>query len=111
MNYPNYYPNSLPQTQIPQTPQNVFSCRPVTSKEEAIASQIDFFNSGTLLPDIAHGKVYLKRFNQQTGASDFLEFTYQPPEEPKPSPQYATIEMLEDLEKRLTSKGKKTDDK
>lgn len=108
MNYPNYYPQTQPQ--LPQMPQSVFNCRPVTSKEEAIAAQVDFFNSGTVMPDLAHGKIYLKRFNQQTGASDLMEFTYMAPEAPKPEPEYATVEMLQELEKRLT-KGSKKDDK
>ena len=27
-----------------------------------------------VFPDVAHGKVYLKRWNLQAGAADFLEF-------------------------------------
>ena len=60
--------------------QQSFSCRPVTSREEAVAVQADFFSMGTLMPDLAHGVVYLKRINQQTGAADFFEFAYRQPE-------------------------------
>lgn len=64
-----------------------FSCRPVTSREEAVAVQVDFFGPGTLMPDLSHGMVYLKRFNPETGASDFLDFSYRPPQPAQPPAQ------------------------
>lgn len=74
-------PYQMRQEQMPmyqqQNQQNGYVCRPVTSREEAVASPVDFMASATILPDLGHGKIYLKRFNQQTGASDFLEFTTQ----------------------------------
>lgn len=48
--------------------------RPVSGKEEAMAAAADFSGAMMLFPDIAHGRVYLKRWNMQTGAADFLEF-------------------------------------
>lgn len=60
-----------------------YTVRPVTSKEEVLAAQIDFMGPGTLMPDIAHGVVYLKRLNAQTGASDILEFRYAEPAPPR----------------------------
>ena len=119
MNYPTYYNpyNSAPYQPVqgrtpfmpsdpqtiqnaqtaPQMPQNSgFLVRPVTSREEAVAAQVDFFGPGTLMPDLSHGVVYLKRFNGQSGASDFFTFTVEQPKE-EPPVQYATKEDVEAL--------------
>ena len=86
---------------------NGFVCRPVTSREEAVATQVDFFGSGTVMPDLSHGVVYIKRFNQQTGGSDFYEFVYQPHKEPE-QPKYVTLDDFEQLRKDVDAlKGKK----
>ena len=71
----NPQPQPAPMMQ-PQQPS--YKVQPVTGREEALAVPVDYFGPGTILPDLAHGVVYLKRFNQQTGASDFLEFVYAP---------------------------------
>ena len=66
-----------PQQPSMQTQQNGYTCRPVTSREEAVAVQTDYFSPGTIMPDLGHGMVYIKRFNQNTGSSDFLSFRYE----------------------------------
>ena len=58
----------------PQSQQQGFLTRPVASREEAVAAQIDFFGPGVLMPDFGHSCVYYKRFNQSTGSCDFLTF-------------------------------------
>lgn len=110
MAYPNYmapnygaYPNSFQPTyapvqnstmqNVPQQANNGFACRPVTSKEEAMAVQVDFFGPGTVMPDIGHGVIYLKRFNSNTGSCDIFEFVAQVPKEAEPI-QYATKEDI-----------------
>lgn len=114
--YPGFAPFQPHQTQImPQmvnyTPaaQNApagqpgssqgFVCRPVASREEAVAAQTDFFGPGILMPDLGHGMIYLKRFNQTTGASDLLEFAYVPtqPVQAAQSGEFVTIDMFRDL--------------
>ena len=40
----------------------------------------DFFGSGIIMPCLGQGSIYLKRFNQNTGLSDLLEFVYAPPQ-------------------------------
>lgn len=88
---PGPYPVQNPQPQpapMMQPQQPAYRVQPVTGREEALAVPVDYFGPGTLLPDLAHGVVYLKRFNQQTGASDFLEFFYAKPQE-KPEPAAA----------------------
>lgn len=84
MAYQNYYPYQQinpyappMQTGYQQAPQSSFSCKPVTSREEALAMQTDFLAAGTIMPDLSHGVIYLKRFNPNTGASDFIEFACQ----------------------------------
>lgn len=104
-----------PTQQVAQSTQEAFICRPVTSREEALATPVDYMRA-LILPDIGHGKVYLKRFNTQTGASDIFDFTLSEPEQAKPAPQYATVDDLnalkEEIEKlkKPVGKGKKSDD-
>lgn len=108
------YPTALPQqpTQQAMQPQPMYQARPVTSREEALGQQVDFFGAGVLMPDLAHGIVYLKRFNQQTGASDLYEFRLSQPDAQPEQPNEleeirASIKRLEDeIEKLRASKAK-----
>ena len=93
---------AMPQQQ--QSQQSGFNCRPVTSREEAVAVQADFFSPGTIMPDLSHGVIYLKRINQQTGASDFLEFAYRQEEK---KTEYVTRQEFEDFVKSM--KGEKNE--
>ena len=114
--YPQAYQQQyqMMQQQPQQIQQEAYLCRPVTSREEAVATPVDYMRA-TLLPDMGHGRIYLKRFNPQTGASDILEFV-QSQDQEQAAPKYATIEDLEALRgeiekiKRQTGKGKKSDD-
>lgn len=72
---PNYQQQSFQQPS--------YTVRPVTSREEVVAAQIDFMGPGALFPDLGHGVIFLKRFNPQTGASDLLEFRYAEPAPPR----------------------------
>ena len=56
-----------------------YVCRPVTSREEAVASQVDFLGPGTIMPDFGHGMIYFKRFNPNSGGAEFFDFSVQPP--------------------------------
>lgn len=71
-----------------------YALRPVTSKEEAVAAQIDFAGPGTIMPDPGHGVIYLKRFNPDTGSADFMTFV--PYQEP-PAPEYATAQDMAEI--------------
>lgn len=122
MDYPQYYqqPPQQPQQQfyggyqrpmqqVQQAPPG-YVCKPVTSREEAVATSTDYFSLGTVMPDLGHGMIYLKRFNQKTGSSDFLEFQRYIPEQAAPV-EYATKADLEALRAELTPKKKRrTDD-
>lgn len=128
MSYPTYFsPYSYggyapqPRPEAPQMPvmgQSAqapgFLTRPVTSREEAVAAQVDFLGPGTIMPDLGHGMIYLKRFNGQTGASDFFAFSLeQAAPEPEP-PKYVTQEefqrLREELEQLKPRKGAKKSD-
>ena len=82
---------TAPQPQV----QSGFICRPVTSREEALATPCDFMAAGVIMPDMAHGMVYIKRFNSQTGASDFADFAYTPPTAPHYSTKNANCNKKE----------------
>lgn len=91
-------PPQMQNAPVPQMAQQgaAFLTRPVTSREEAVAVQVDFLGPGTLMPDLGHGTIYLKRFNPNTGASDFFTFTLEQPRE-EPAVQWATKEDVEAL--------------
>lgn len=77
----------IPQQQT-QPQVNGYVCRPVTSREEALATPCDFMAAGVIMPDLAHGMIYVKRFNAQTGASDFGDFAFTQPAQPKENAEY-----------------------
>ena len=122
INYPAYNPyQQMPmqyQQPIQQTApqpmqtQPMYQARPVTSREEALGQQVDFFGAGTLMPDLALGIIYLKRFNQNTGASDLFEFCLAQTDAPQEQPNEleeirASIKRLEDeIAQMRTSKAK-----
>ena len=69
---PQYQPQQYPQQQVQQpvqSPQHLV--RPVASVEEARAVQTDFTGALTIMPDTAHGAIYTKQLNLQTGCADF----------------------------------------
>ena len=84
---PNYYqpmqgnqyqpinqPVQATQQQAQQSGQSNFFCRPVASREEALAVPVDFMGAPMFFPDLAHNTIYMKRFNTNTGSADVFEF-------------------------------------
>ena len=107
--YGNYNPYGY-QPQYQQQPQAGFSARAVTSREEAIAAQVDFTGPGVVMPDLSHGMVYLKRFNPQTGGADFFSFRYEePPKQDAPGQELdgvrARLDRLEAEIEKLRAGG------
>ena len=80
--------------------------RPVSSREEAVASQIDFAGPGTIMPDPVHGVIYLKRFNGDTGSVDFI--TFAPWQEPAP-PEYATANDINEMRQTINRLAEEID--
>ena len=74
-----YGQNPYQQPAAPQTmPQQVQgyspASMPVSSKEEAMAAPADFSGAPMVFTDFSHGKIYLKQWNSQKGAADFVVF-------------------------------------
>lgn len=84
------------QYQQPQQAQMVLSGRPVTSREEAAGLPMDFTSGAMYMPDLAHGVIYAKIFNANTGEAPLLEFRVAKPEEKK-EVAYATAIEVESL--------------
>lgn len=106
--YPNYGYNPgntymPPQQQMPQQNGQAFACHPVTSREEAIAAQTDYFSAGLVMPDLGKGMIYLKRFNPSTGSSDFFDFRLVQPEEPA-KVEYVTKEEFDKFRTEMLAK-------
>ena len=116
MAYP-YYSNgyNFAQTYVPQNygaappvlPQNGqanapaqagFSCRPVTSREEAVSAQIPFDGSTTFFVDTANGKIYAKTFNFNDGTAPLVSYVRETVAAP---PQYAQVDAVETLRAEL----------
>lgn len=95
--YPPYQPRQYAQP-YQQTPVPTYQVQPVGSREEAIAVPVDYFSLGTIMPVPGQGVMFFKRFNQQTGQSDFVEFVAR---QPAPPVQYATKEELDELRKLI----------
>lgn len=58
-----------------QAPQGLSpTSRIVASREEAMGVPADFNGNLMVFPDITHNRVFVKRWNYQTGAADFIEY-------------------------------------
>ena len=102
---PNIYPPqtaNIPPVQ-PSAQQNVQglspASRPVTNREEANAVSADFSGNLMVFPDITHNRIYVKRWNLQTGAAEFFEFVpVSEAKTPEPPPiVYASMDDLKEL--------------
>lgn len=83
--YPAY--PQIPQQYPQQTqPQPSITCRPVASIDEARATPTDFTGGTQIFPDLAHGCIYTKTLNYQTGAADlnvYKLYVEPPPAQPE----------------------------
>ena len=66
--YDNYM-GKINNSQNMQNPLQFLKCRPVSSKEEAIASQIDLDGSLWVFPNVANSKIYTKQINNDGTAT------------------------------------------
>ena len=108
-----YMPQMSPQMPI-QAPSNASmgaqglssASRMVSNREEANSVPADFTGSLMVFPDVRNNRVYIKRWNFQTGAADFVEFAPVVPEQTKEttSVRYATIDDLNNLRNELTGR-------
>lgn len=96
-----------------QAPVQQYSIQPainmVTCREEAVAAQIDFNPAiVNVYVDTAHGMIYTKQFNPNTGAADFGDYQRINPEQhaqqeatQQAAPEYVTMEAFHGLENRV----------
>lgn len=89
--------SQVPQQMMQQYPQNLV--RPVASIEEARAVQTDFNGALTMMPDTAHGFIYTKQLNLQTGCADFN--TYQRVQPQEDISAYVTRKEFDEMKRRF----------
>ena len=85
--YDNYMGRPMSQNLSTQ----YLKCRPVSSKEEARAFQIDLDGSLNVFTDIANGKIYTKQINND-GTAAFKTYVFTEDENPYNSTQFVTKE-------------------
>lgn len=81
--YENYMGN------LNQQNNQFLKCRPVSSREQAVAFQIDLDGSLWVFPNVANGKIYTKQINND-GTATFNTYTLSQDEIPYDSQQYVT---------------------
>lgn len=96
-----------PTVQPQQSPQGLSSAsRPVTNREEAIGVPADFSGAPMVFPDLSNNRVYLKRWNMQTGSADFWDFAPVIPtstEQQKTDISFASLQDFQDLKNTVTN--------
>lgn len=99
--YPQYPQQYAQQNvQMPQYPQHIV--RPVASVEEARAVQTDFSGALTIMPDTAHGYIYTKQLNLQTGCADFAAYSRVQMQD-APKPDYVPRGEFDELKARFNT--------
>lgn len=106
-------PQMQPIQQASQPAQGLSSAsRPVTNREEAVSTPADFSGALMVFPDLSNNRVYLKRWNMQTGSADFGEFAPVIPQnnEPqKPEVVFASLHDFQDLQETVSNLQKEID--
>ena len=88
------YPQPTPP---PQTIQQM-AVTPVTGMAQVEAAQAPFDGTPMFFYDTAANAVYIKQFDANTGTAPVSTYRMEPKAAP---PQYATVEMLSDLARRV----------
>lgn len=77
-------------------------CRPVSSKEEARACQIELDGSLNVFTDVANGKIYTKQINND-GTATFKTYALTTDEDPNKTPQYVTKDEFNSVIQKLVA--------
>ena len=91
--YDNYMGNNRVNQQ-PNQGNQFLKCRPVSSKEEARAFQIDLDGSLWVFTDVGNDKIYTKQVNSD-GTATFKTYALTQDENPYVQPEYVTKEEFE----------------
>lgn len=100
-----FLPSRMDYMQPMQPQPSGIQARPVTGREEAVAAAV-FPGTPVLFLDRAHGAVYYKAIDPQTGAAEFVDFAVARPAQPpqaNPAPQYATLADIEAIRGEMAS--------
>ena len=88
------------------TPQNLsnqyLKCRPVASKQEAIACQIDLDGSLWVFTNVGNGEIYTKQINND-GTASFHTYVFTQQQNPYASGQYVTKDQFNKVIQALTA--------
>ena len=87
--------NAAPQT--PVMPQQM-AVTPVTGMAQVEAAQVAFDGTPAYFYDTSADAVYIKQFDPRNGTSPIVAYRR---EQQPPPPQYATVEMLSELSRRV----------
>ena len=95
------YMGQQPMRTNNQNQNNQFlKCRPVSSKEEAMAFQIDLDGSLWVFPSVGNGKIYTKQINND-GTASFSTYSLVKNENPFNASEYVTKDELNQVVKSL----------
>lgn len=100
MNTP--YDNYMGRPMQPNLTTQYLKCRPVSSKEEARAFQIDLDGSLWVFTDVANGKIYTKQINND-GTAAFKTYVFTEDENPYGSSEYVTKDEFNKVIQTLMS--------
>ena len=93
------YPQPVYQPQ-PMMQDGAVQARLVSGREEAVAATV-MPGSMWLFYDRAHGVIYSKLIDPQTGMPEFKEYADVAPATQAPAPQYVTVEMFDQFQQGL----------
>lgn len=77
-------------------------CRPVASKDEARACQIDLDGSLWVFTDVGNGKIYTKQINND-GTATFKTYIFNQDENPYTSSDYVTKDQFNKVVQNLVA--------
>jgi len=114
MQPPPQMPLPAPQTATQPTQGISPASRPVSNMAEANAVQADFSGALMVFPDLTHNRVYIKRWNMQTGSADFGEFAPVIPAQSNEEPQkqdmaFASLQDFQDLQDLVSNLQKEVE--
>ena len=84
----------------PMMQDGAVQARLVSGREEAVAATV-MPGSMWLFYDRAHGVIYSKLIDPQTGMPEFKEYAEVAPATQAPAPQYVTVEMFDQFQQGL----------
>lgn len=106
--YTGYGNNTMNQNNNQQSATGMSSAsRIVTSKTECLSIPADFSGAPMVFPDISHNRVYVKRWDFNTGSAQFIEYAPVQPvqdaqqaqgEATPDAPSYATVDAVNGLQ-------------